>query len=230
MNGNFQDGVEDINTAYVGLRREIHELVPFEADQILDLGASDGTLGAFLLAQKPGRSVVGVELDDAMSSVASGRLTHVLSVDIEGLDWTKVSERGFFDCIVLADVLEHLHDPWTTLRKASSLLAEDGKVIISVPNIRHVSAFWSIYVGGSFPRRDRGIFDRTHLRWFTSRNVLDLCHEAGLRVDRLSYPLRVTDDPGGLINRVVSRQRWITSIPFVRELLGYQVVVVASLR
>jgi len=42
------------------------------------------------------------------------------------------------------------------------------------------------------PRRDVGIFDRTHLRWFMLRDAWELCAQAGLEVQEVSRQMRLT--------------------------------------
>jgi 2-polyprenyl-3-methyl-5-hydroxy-6-metoxy-1,4-benzoquinol methylase len=221
---------ETFNTSYVGLRPDICSRVPEGAVRILDVGASDGTLGAFLLDQRPGREVYGIENDSEMAEVASKRLTGIHTGDVETLDWSAVKADGPYDCIIFADVLEHLREPLSVLRSAADALAPGGTVILSVPNIRHISAAWSIFGSGTFPQRSRGLFDRTHLRWFTTRNARELCSSAGLHVDEVGYNFRLLDRAGGKINDFVAVQLWLRSIPVIRELLAYQIVITARAR
>jgi SAM-dependent methyltransferase len=85
---------------------------------------------------------------------------------------------GTFDVVLYADVLEHLVDPLSELKKAAQFLAPDGVMIISVPNVAH----WSVRVNmlrGRFNYAPTGIMDATHLRWFTSRTLLQLLKRAG---------------------------------------------------
>jgi hypothetical protein len=58
-------------------------------------------------------------------------------------------------------------------------------VIVSVPNVAHLWVRLSLLVG-RFDYADRGILDRTHLRFFTRRTLLELLRSAGLRVDELA--------------------------------------------
>ena len=216
-----------VNPSYVLLRHDIADRVPLSADRILDVGAADGTLGTFLLAQRPGREVHGIEADATLAATASSRLTSLYTGDVEAVDWARFDGGGPFDCVVLGDVLEHLRDPGAVLAAVAARVSPGGTVIVSVPNIRHVSAWWSIFVRGSFPLRSRGLFDATHLRWFTRRDTEELVRGAGLRVTGVGYNLRLLDRPGGRVNEWVARQRWITRVPLLRELLGYQVLVTA---
>jgi hypothetical protein len=41
-------------------------------------------------------------------------------------------------------------------------------ILVSIPNIQYYETFF-LLLFGKFPRRERGIFDKTHLRWFTLR-------------------------------------------------------------
>jgi SAM-dependent methyltransferase len=87
---------------------------------------------------------------------------------------------GRFDCIICADVLEHLADPAAALRGLTALLEPDGRVIVSLPNVRYWETFWQLGRHGRWPRRSVGLFDRTHLRWFTLADAYDLLTEADL--------------------------------------------------
>lgn len=119
----------------------------------------------------------------------------VVEADVNTLDWQTVFDDQVFDCLMFADVLEHLVDPWRCLSLALQRLAPGGCVIVSLPNVRHVSVLWGIFFMGTFPRRDRGIFDRTHLRWFTYADAKGLLLESGLVVpEEFVFKLKPLDD------------------------------------
>ena len=118
---------------------------------MLDLGCAAGGLATLLKARGP-VEVVGVERDEAYAAAAAEHCDQVVHADVETLD---VSELGRFDCIVAADVLEHLVDPWTALRAYARLLEPGGTAVVSLPNVAH----WSTYVHlarGSWPRQPGG--------------------------------------------------------------------------
>ena len=81
---------------------------------------------------------------------------------------------GTFDCIVAADVLEHLRDPWALVRAAAERLRPGGTIVVSVPNVRHLRTVWEVVVRARWPYEGIGLFDRTHLRWFARRNLPEL--------------------------------------------------------
>lgn len=145
------------------------------------MGAPSGALGAALKARQNVR-VVGVEIDAAYAEDAKSRLDQVLCENLDDIGrWDELETAiGRFDCVIAGDVLEHLVDPWTALRRVGELLDPGGLVIVSLPNVRYWETLWQLAVRGRWPRRDAGLFDRTHLRWFTFRDAHDLLSQAGM--------------------------------------------------
>jgi 2-polyprenyl-3-methyl-5-hydroxy-6-metoxy-1,4-benzoquinol methylase len=214
--------------AYTTVRSDVCQLVPENATRILDVGCSNGALGSALMAMKPGRSVDGIEHDAALTEEARRVLTNVTHADLETFSWSDPPQRAY-DCIIFADVLEHLRDPERHLTGARRCLAAGGSVIVSFPNIRHVTALRSIYLHGTFPRRDRGLFDRTHLRWFTLRDMREAIERCGYRIDVVDGSLRMRDRGGGLLNRIGDRVlNPVRRLYPVREFLTYQYCVRAT--
>lgn len=150
--------------------------------RVLDVGCSTGYLAAVLAAT--GCRVVGIEADERAALRARARdvLSAVLvgSVDDEDV-LARAAEHGPYEAIVCGDVLEHLPHPEATLRALTGQLARGGRVVVSVPNIAHWTGRRAL-LRGRFPREEHGLFDATHLRWFTRARAHELLHEAGLRV------------------------------------------------
>jgi len=209
--------------AYTTLRPDIFALVPPTARSVLDVGCSNGALGASLRRALPGRKVWGVEIDPQFAALAQQQLDAVLCADVSRMDWAQAFPGQQFDCIVLADVLEHLPNPAATLADMRARLQPGGCLVLSLPNIRHLSALCAIYFGGHFPQRDRGIFDRTHLRWFTLADAHALLASQQLEVRQASYALRLGDQGGGRLNRWLNRlPPALKQLAPLRELLTYQ--------
>ncbi len=166
--------------AYENPRPEVQALVPLEARRILDVGCSSGALGA-ALKQRQRAEVVGIEVDAAYAAAAARRLDRVVHADVETLTAGE-PELGSFDCVIAADVLEHLRDPWSALATLAQRLVPGGAAIVSLPNVRYWETFVQLGVRGRWPVRDEGIFDRTHLRWFTLGDARQLLEGAGLTV------------------------------------------------
>ena len=162
--------------AYERARPEITVHVPRGARRVLDLGCATGTTGAGLW-HRPAVEGGGVEREPDYAAEARTRLDEVITADVEALDPTGL---GRFDALIAADILEHLVDPWGALRRYAHVLEPGGIAVVSLPNVGH----WSTYAHlarGHWPRRPEGIFDATHLRWFTLRDALELLTQAGLQ-------------------------------------------------
>ncbi len=205
-------------TSYENDRPEIRALVPADARRVLDVGCSSGALGAALKAR--GAVVVGLERDPGYAATARERLDRVLELD---LDAQVTLDEGPFDVIVAADVLEHLREPGVLLADlVRGALAPGGTVVVSLPNVRYWETFWQLGVRGTFPRRSQGIFDRTHLRWFTLHDAHVLLQEAGLdvvEVRRILRP-RPTGPSDGRLVRLLARPPLRTFLTFQHVLVG----------
>jgi SAM-dependent methyltransferase len=161
--------------AYERARPEILRHVPDTARRVLDLGCATGTTGAALKARQD-VEVVGVEVEPDYAREAEKNLDRVFVADAEH---PPPDLGGRFDVLIAADILEHLKDPWSALDAYAQLLEPGATAIVSLPNVAH----WSTYANlarGTWPRRPEGIFDATHLRWFTLADATGLLEHAGL--------------------------------------------------
>jgi 2-polyprenyl-3-methyl-5-hydroxy-6-metoxy-1,4-benzoquinol methylase len=156
--------------------------VPADARRILDVGCASGGFGVALREADPDRVVWGIEADPQAAAVAADRyhrvVTGLFPDALAGLDVT-------FDCLVFNDVLEHLADPWTALRDGLRHLEPGGAVVVSIPNIRYVGTVVDLVLRGNWAYADRGVLDRTHLRFFTRRTAVELVAGAGLTVEKV---------------------------------------------
>jgi trans-aconitate methyltransferase len=186
--------VSEPNPSYTTVREDLLALVPHEPlEQVLDLGCSNGVTGAALKQRVPGAMVTGVELDPALAEQARGRLDRVLLADCQdGLKQLQ-DEQQRFDLVLCGDILEHLADPWSALRAVRELTR--GYVVVSLPNVGHYSTIWALLFARRFPYRDRGIHDRTHLRFFAERNLPELFEQAGLEEIRRKAQYRLLERP-----------------------------------
>ena len=158
------------------------ELIDPRGLRVLDLGCGGGHNGA-LLKRAGAREVVGVELDAGAAAQARKRLDAVVQGDLAHLDLAQLGDEPF-DAILASDVLEHLADPEAVLARALTHLRPGGAVVVSLPNVAHVVVFANLLMK-RWPRRNSGIFDRTHLRFFAKRDMVRLLEGAGLHVLRI---------------------------------------------
>ena len=156
--------------------------------KILDVGTAGGYLGKILRAS--GHSVFGIENDALIAEKAKYFYDSFQLADLETYEFPS---GGEFDYILFADILEHLRDPAAVLRKCLPALKESGKLIISVPNVANLVVRLSLLFG-RFDYMDRGILDRTHLRFFTLRSLDKMLNEVSccvLGVVATPLPLQI---------------------------------------
>lgn len=149
--------------------------------KVLDIGCSDGSLGE-AIKKIYNSEVVGVEISSLASLEASKKIDKVFQGDILKIDIPY--SKGYFDVIILADVLEHLINPLEVLKKVKHYLNPNGYIIVSVPNI----ANWSVRLNilfGSFNYAQQGILDSTHLRFFTFKSIENLLISAGFKIVKI---------------------------------------------
>jgi len=174
-------------------RREVAALVPATAETILDLGCGKGGLGWWLKEQRPSRYIVGV--DEAEAAEASNWLdlayAHNLDGSCQDAAWWVY---GMYDCIVLADVVEHLKYPDILIKTIRPLLKPNGCIVLSIPNgLLNVAVLMDLIVNADFPYYRQGIdpcygppsnlraYD--HIRWFTPASIERLLHDAGYKAE-----------------------------------------------
>jgi len=193
--------------------------------RLLDVGAADGLLSGKLTER--GWRVTGIEGDRALAQASAGRCERMIVAD---LNRELPDLDGPFDGILYGDVLEHLVDPLRVLVELNRALAADGFVIISVPNIAHFYIRLLLLLG-RFDYIDRGILDRTHLRFFTQRSLQAMLADAELAIERFT----ATPAPLYQILPASWHKRWLAATHAInaliarrfRRLAGYQFVVLA---
>ena len=209
------------NKSYIGIRKDILDVIPPRIGMLLDIGCSAGALGAELLAINPRAKVYGVELDPDMARLAAEKLHKVYVADMDNFSLVAEFSPDTFDCVVLADVLEHLKNPWQVVAEAVEITASQGHVIACIPNVRHFDTIFNLVFRGIWPYRDRGIHDRTHLRFFTLKNIRELLSVAGTEIEKISTNYRLVERPSKI-------NRWAKylALPGLKHFLAFQYIIV----
>lgn len=164
--------------------------------RILEIGCATGYFGSYL-QREFGCKVVAVEVDAEAALTARKRGIEVIIGDVES-EKTLRELKGPFDCVLLLDVLEHLRHPDVLLKRIRPMVAEGGFVLASVPNVAYAGLVGEL-LRGIYRYRRSGILDKTHLRFFTKENAVDLFEGAGYyveRIERIKIPVERTEfDP-----------------------------------
>src|SRR3989338_5183148 len=159
-------------------RDEFLDLVPRGTRRLLDVGCGSGGLSMRL--KEKGIEAVGVEKDEKLCVLAEEKLDTVISGDIENLKLNY--PEGYFDCIMYADILEHLTDPLDVLEKHKAYLQKDSYVIASIPNVRYYKIILRLILSGAWDYSDAEMLDRTHIRFFGLVNIIELFEKAGYEI------------------------------------------------
>lgn len=190
--------------------------------RVLEFGCATGYMSR-ALRDGLGATVVGVELDAEAARLAEAYCERVLVGDAEELDLEAELGGERFDAILFADVLEHLRDPASLLKRVRPFVAEGGVVVASIPNVAHAAVRLAL-LGGTFRYREQGLLDETHLRFFTREGVQDLLEGSGFVITQwLRRRLEVEETEIPVPRSVPEEARvWATGDP---EATTYQFVV-----
>jgi O-antigen biosynthesis protein len=144
---------------------------------VLDLGLGAGGLGRHL-AGLGWPLPDGLTYNPAEADLARPFYGRVEVADLDNADLLSIFRAKRYDFIVCADVLEHLRSPQRVLDACQQLLAPDGQLLISVPNVAYAGLLGELMCG-EFQYRTEGLLDNTHLRFFTRRSLLRFLSEWG---------------------------------------------------
>jgi 2-polyprenyl-3-methyl-5-hydroxy-6-metoxy-1,4-benzoquinol methylase len=160
--------------------------------RVLEIGAGPGSITRHLSGTL-GCSVVALEVDPSAIEILREHVpkAKIHSLDLNDAGWSERirQEDGLFDYVIAADVLEHVYDPWKVLAGMTSLLAENGAVVLSLPHVGHASVA-ACLVDEDFEYWPWGLLDRTHIRFFGVKNMQALINDAGLVIDQAEFVVR----------------------------------------
>lgn len=171
---------------------DLLRMMPAHAMNILEIGCSSGALAREFKKINPACHYTGLDIEPSYVELAKRHC------DVVGVSNIETEGAAFYnahvdkDCWVFADTLEHLRDPWKVLREIRNIMPSYGAVVASIPNAQHWSVFAKLSMG-DFRYADNGIFDRTHLRWFTRQTINEMFHEAGFSI--IQGEPRIFDEP-----------------------------------
>ena len=164
-------------------RKELLELIPIKNrnGNMLEIGAGAGDTLLYAKENNYAQNIYGVELCKIENSNQTSEIfSNFIIGNIEDLKLP--FEKESFNIIICGDVLEHLIDPYTVLNKLKEYLTDDGVIIASIPNIREFKTMKKIFFQGDFKYEESGILDKTHLRFFTKKNIIELFKNQGFNI------------------------------------------------
>lgn len=193
-------GIHYINTFYnLNL---LDMIAPNEAApiRVLDIGCSCGANLLEVRNRYPHAEVYGIELNKNAAMVAS----HVANVEVGNIEDQNLRfTPHFFDYIMFGDVLEHLHDPLSTIQYCSGLLKEDGYILACIPNLMHISVMEDL-LRGNFTYTEGGLLDRTHIHLFTYNEIIKMFEAGGYQIEKIQIIMSsFSEDQKSLIDSLL---------------------------
>jgi SAM-dependent methyltransferase len=194
------------------INEDLLRFIPIDAKRVIDVGCANGAFAKAYLSINARCEYVGIEIDRHYADLARSECSRVICADIETLPDDEFESLFPSDVWIFGDSLEHLYDPWAVLKRIRSHLASTACVVACVPNAQH----WSLQAylnAGLFRYADSGLYDRTHIRWFSRVTLSELFTSCGYKtVDGYA---RVFDEP--------DREKYTPSIMAMAQASGINV-------
>ncbi len=185
---------------YTHIRPEMLDYLPEGCNTLLDVGCGEGNFAGHIKKQHH-LEAWGIELMETPGKEAERKLDKVFIGPVE--HFLDQLPENYFDVIYCNDVLEHLMDPYTVLAVLKDKLTDKGVVISSIPNFRYHDAFKKVILQKNWDYEGYGIFDKTHLRFFTKKSIVKMYTDQGYTIVRHEG-----------INRTRSLRPYLYNIPF----------------
>jgi len=155
-----------------------------ENKRVIDFGCWKGAVSSEL--KKKGCYVLGIEVDPDAAEIARGVCDRVIVADLDTLDLTEALGGMKYDVGLFGDVIEHLKDPKRILVQMREALSPGGFVVVSVPNVAHVTVRLKLLMG-DFDYMEIGILDDTHLKYYTRKSITSLLETCGYLVESVDW-------------------------------------------
>lgn len=196
-----------------------------ENQRILDIGCGDGLFSEFI---KNGNTKVGVDFIPESDSIKAN-LNEYYQNDLNNGLPEDLKNKDKFDYILMLDILEHLYNYENIIDQSKELLKPEGKIIISLPNIANIYIRLSLLFG-RFTYGDKGILDRTHLKFFTYSSIKKILRAHNLEIIKNKVtPIPIIEVmPNFLKNnlgKIFNFLLYMITVPFKR-LFGYQFIFI----
>lgn len=184
---------------YSGLRPEMADFLPDKYEKVLEIGCAEGDFSVHLSSAK---EKWGVEMNIPSARIAASKLDKVLAGKYEEV--IDNLPDGYFDLIICNDVIEHMADHDFFFESVKSKLKENGRLVLSIPNVRYIRNLGELLIQKDWKYRDQGTLDRTHMRFFTEKSIKEILREHGYIIEKFSGIKKCPNIAGKVIVTILS--------------------------
>ena len=194
---------------------------------VLDIGCGSGMMGRYL-AEHSECVVDGVDIDPQAVELARAKYRKVGVFNLEHDSLLTMFASEAYDCIVMADVIEHIVHPEQLFEDVKKLLKPDGVLLFSIPNITHLAAGLELVLG-KFDYQNSGLLDATHVRFYSRESFVAKLASSGIYVEEIDTVKKDVDQTEFAGFKLFPKN-WIREITDFREdALTYQWIMTARL-
>lgn len=168
-------------TYYGHFNRVLLAMLPPDLTSVLEFGCGEGALAQRYRDTNPCRWIAIESFPDAAAK-ANANMTRCVVGDAEDLSGVRatLADEFRFSALIYADSLEHFQDPAGSLAAHLEFLEDDGRVFVSLPNAQHWTMMRELFEG-RFDYVGEGLFDYTHLHFFTLGSTDRMFAKLGLQ-------------------------------------------------
>jgi 2-polyprenyl-3-methyl-5-hydroxy-6-metoxy-1,4-benzoquinol methylase len=185
--GQFKDYGSLINLEEKYIVKQRHDLLALlptnrTYNSIIEFGCADGTNLSFFSDELniPHDQIFGVDICSSIENSNKFKFFHQSAEEFLAQD------NNSYDLILLSDVLEHIYNPWKILTQIKSKLTTNGCILVSVPNLQNLN-YLNAVNSGEFNYTPNGLFDETHIRFFSIKTLTRYLHELGYKILNTSF-------------------------------------------
>jgi len=160
---------------------DLIDVLPTTARRVIDIGCGAGVIAKEYQVRASPDYYLGIEIVPEDAEIARQFCSKCILGNIETFSDQEWEALENFDLWVFGDVLEHLYDPWKVLKKVRKSIAPGGQVLSCIPNSQN----WWLQMrlaNGDWRYDDKGLLDRTHIRFFTRKTIIEMFQEAGFEI------------------------------------------------
>jgi len=202
------------------VRVDVLDLLPQRLGRVLDVGCGTGQSLRWVRAHRDCSWTEGIEIHSSSAQRAATVADRVQFGDAEEI--VENLPPDSFDTVLCLDALEHMRNPWALVTGLRRVMTRDARLLVSVPNVRHLRVIVPLVLKGSFQYTESGLLDRTHLRFFTRASLLELLKQGGFEILKTSCTGLARWSKAWVVNTL--------TLGMFRSFLEFQLVVLAKLR